>query len=72
MIMIVRASNADNDYVLMLFKVMIPALYISFSLFFLADIANHKIGLLKMHGAEETDLVNDSINEHNHDDKINY
>ena len=82
MSIIVSTSKTDNAYVLMLFKVAIPALYISFSLFFLADVANQKIGLLRMQSPEETEsfsqsagrteFVNQSINDHNDEDKVTY
>ena len=48
MAVLVRVASRENAYVLMIFEIMIPSLYTGFSLFFLADVINRKIGLLRM------------------------
>ena len=54
MAVLVRVASRENAYVRMIFEIMIPSLYTGFSLFFLADVINRKIGLLKMENLEGT------------------
>lgn len=50
--LIVEAVHIDNEYVAMIFETMIPQLGINISLFFVADLANQKLGLLKVDTTE--------------------
>ena len=50
--LIVEAVHIDNEYVAMIFETMIPQLGINISLFFVADWANQKLGLLKVDSSE--------------------
>jgi len=57
------ATNIENTYVTMVFETTLPLLGTSMSLFFIADWANEKLGLLKVDSSEvrESESVN-SVN----------
>ena len=65
--LIVEAVHIDNEYVAMIFETMIPQLGINISLFFVADWANQKLGLLKVDSLEpvtdssKTQALNESF-----------
>ena len=46
------ATNIENTYVTMVFETMLPLLGTGMSLFFVADWANEKLGLLKVDSSE--------------------
>ena len=45
---IIEKTSVENAYVLMVFKFLVPALLIGFSLFFVADWVNKRVGLLEV------------------------